>query len=191
MKATSLLTLAALVAGSRGLSAQMVVQPEAKLNETQMTVRTSLYQLRDTLQLVEAASARIARDLVKSSDAVLRSRAEVMARRCQAAVAQTDSTREVVSRGALPAPDPRGTRSQLDKALSTLRGQLEQCVGQFHSLTAPEKAEELRGYGIGKGLRVQDAIQEYRPSAALYFRAAFGQQYFPNTSGAGATPSGP
>lgn len=191
MKAISLLTLAALVAGTRGLSAQMVVQPEAKLNETQTAVRASLYRLRDSLQLVEAASARIARDLAKSSDAVLRSRAHVMASRCQAAVVQTDSTREAVSLGALPSPDPRGTRAQLDKALGALRVKLEECVGQFNGLTTPEKAEELRGYGIGKGQRVQDAIQGYRPTASLYFRAAFNQQYFPTTRGAGATPTGP
>mgnify|MGYP003541641185 CR=1 FL=1 len=40
------------------------------------------------LLLVEAASARIARDLGNASDAALRSRAQVMADRCRAAVVQ-------------------------------------------------------------------------------------------------------
>ncbi len=190
MKATSLLLLATLFAGSGGLSAQMVVQPEAKLNEAQMVVRTSLYRLRDSLQLVEAASARIARDLATSSDAALRSRATIMARRCAAALSQTDSTRGVVSRGALPDPDPKGLRLTLDKALDTLRIQLQACVGQFNSLSDPAKSEELRGYGIGRGKQVQVAIQKYRPTASQYFRAAFDQQYWPNLNGAGATPSG-
>lgn len=188
MKASSLLLLAALVAGGRGLSAQMVVGPEPKLSENQMTVRTSLYRLRDSLQSVEAASARIARDLAGASDAALRSRARVMADRCRAAATQTDTTRGVVSRGALPDPDPSGARVSLDKALDSLRVQLQSCVGQFTTLTDPAKTEELRGYGIGRGQRVQTAIQSYFPSASKYFRIAFNQPYLPVTAGAGATP---
>lgn len=189
MKATSFLVLASLIAGRSSLNAQMVVQPEAKLNEAQMVVRTSLYQLRDSLQLVEAASARIARDLRSASDAALRSRARVMVDRCQAAAIQTDSTRSAVSRSGLPQPDPGSARASLDKALDSLQVHLKDCVGTFSALVDPAKAEELRGYGIGRGRRVQDAIQHYRPTASQYFRAAFNQKYWPNTDGAGATPS--
>jgi hypothetical protein len=167
----------------------MVVQPEAKLDAAQTAVRASLYQLRDTLLLVEAASARIARDLRSASDPALRSRARVMVNRCQAAILQTDSTRSVVARGALPEPDPKGVRGALDRALGELRGQLQQCTIQFTELSAPAKAEELRGYGIGRGQRVQDAIRKYRPTASQYFRVTFNQQYWPSLSGAGATPS--
>lgn len=191
MKAITLVTLAALVTGGRSLGAQMVVQPEAKLNQAQMTVRTSLYRLRDSLQLVEAASARIARDLSGASDAALRSRARVMADRCQAAAIQTDSTRGVLSREGLPEPDPNGVRVPMVKALDSLQLQLIACVGQFTSLTEPAKAEELRGYGIGRGKKVQEAIQGYRPIASRYFRSTFNQQYWPATRGAGATPTAP
>jgi hypothetical protein len=190
LKATPLLLLAVL-AGPASLSAQLVIHPEAKLNPEQMTVRTSLYQLRDTLLLVEAASARIARDLNGASDAALRSRARVMAQRCRAAVLQTDSTAAVVSRGALPEPDPQKVRPTLERALADLRTQLESCVSEFTRLTDPASSEELRGYGIGKGRKVQTAIQNYRPPASRYFRFTFSQQYWPSTSGAGATPSKP
>ena len=189
MKAPTLLLLAALAAGAGPVSAQMVVQPEAKLDSAHTLVQTSLYQLRDTLLLVEAASARIARDLRNASDPALRSRARVMSDRCQAAVVQADATREVVTRGALPEPDPQAVRAKLDRALGDLRGQLRQCTAEFAELTKPAKAEELRGYGIGKGLRVQEAIQSYRPVASRYFQAAFNQQYWPSLVGAGATPS--
>jgi hypothetical protein len=189
LKASTLVVLTALAVSTRSLGAQMVVQPEAKLNDAQTTVRTSLYQLRDTLLLVEAASARIARDLGGASDAALRSRAQVMADRCRAAVVQLDTTRATVSRGALPDPDANAVRASLDRALGTLRGQLQDCVGQFTALSDPSKAEELRGYGIGRGRRVQTAIHEYRPTASRYFRGTFKQQYWPNTAGAGATPS--
>jgi hypothetical protein len=181
----------AVLAGPASLSAQLVLQPEAKLTSEQMTVRTSLYRLRDTLLLVEAASARIARDLNGASDAALRSRARVMAQRCQAALVQTDSTRTVVTRGALPEPDPQKVRPNLERALTDLRTQLESCISEFNGLTDPSRSDELRGYGIGKGRKVQTAIQNYRPPAARYFRFTFNQQYWPNTSGAGATPSTP
>jgi hypothetical protein len=181
--------LAALAAGTRPAAAQVVVEPEAKLTPAQTTVRAALYQLRDTLLPVEAASARIARDLSTASDPALRSRARLMVQRCRAATVQTDSARRVVAREALPNPDPLGARAALDRALGELRGQLQQCTAQFTELSDPAKAEELRGYGIGRGQRVQNAIGSYRPTASQYFRVAFSQQYWPNMVGAGAIPS--
>lgn len=189
MKVQTVLLFAALATGGRSLGAQTVVQPEAKLTPAQTSVRSALYQLRDTLLLVEAASARIARDLRTASDPALRSRARVMVDRCHAAIAQADSTRAVVAREALPNPDSKGVRRELDRALEVLQGHLRRCATQFTELTDPAKAEELRGYGIGRGQRVQTAIREYRPTASRYFRMAFGQQYWPSTAGAGATPS--
>jgi hypothetical protein len=191
LKALTVVVLAALAAGTRSLGAQTVIQPEAKLNEAQTLVRTSLYQLRDTLLLVEAASARIARDLGNASDAALRSRAQVMTDRCRAAVVQIDTSRATVSRGGLPDPDPKTVRASLDQALGTLRGEMQHCIAQFTGLSNPAKAEELRGYGIGRGKRVLTAIRNYRPTASQYFRRTFNQQYWPNTAGAGGTPTTP
>lgn len=191
MKAVSSLALTALILTAVPLAAQTVVQPDRKLTEQETVVRTSLYRLRDSLNAVEAASARIARDLQTASDAALRSRARVMATRCQAATAQLDSSRAIVNRGAVPTPDPRQRRSALDKALGQLRTTLVDCGTEFTGLTAPEKAQELRGYGIGRGEKVQTAIRAYRPVASDYFRAAFDQQYWPDTRGAGHTPTDP
>lgn len=191
MKVVSPLALAALVLSAASLPAQTVVQPDRKLTEQETVVRTSLYQLRDSLNAVEAASARIARDLQSASDAALRSRARVMAARCRAATSQLDSSRAVVGRGNVPAPDPKQQRGALDKALVQLRSTLTGCGTEFTGLTAPEKAQELRGYGIGRGQKVQAAIQDYRAVASLYFRAAFDQQYWPDTRGAGQTPTDP
>lgn len=191
MKVVSSLALTALVLTAAPLAAQTVVQPDRALTEQETVVRTSLYQLRDSLNAVAAASARIARDLQSASDAALRSRARVMANRCRAATTQLDSSRAVVNRTNLPAPDPKQTRGALDKALGQLRSTLIDCGTQFSGLTAPEKAEELRGYGIGRGEKVQTAIQAYRPVASQYFRATFDQPYWPDTRGAGQTPTDP
>lgn len=188
MKASTLLLLAALAAGGP-VSAQTVVKPQAKLTPAQSTVRNALYQLRDTLQLVEAASARIARDLASTSDAALRSRARVMVDRCRASLPQIDSARSVVAREALPDPDPKAVRRALDRSLVDLREQLQDCVTEFTDLGDPAKADTLRGYGIGRGKRVQAAIRNYRPVAAQYFKLTFDQPYWPSMAGAGATPS--
>jgi hypothetical protein len=189
VKQLKVLVLVALAMGARPARAQIVVQPEANLTPTQTSVRDALYQLRDSLRLVEAATARIARDRSVASDAALRSRARVVANRCTAAVSQLDSTQSVVTQHSLPDPDPKAVRPALARALTELRGRLTQCAAQFTDLTRPAKSEELRDYGIGRGQRVEEAIQRYRPSVQRYFSAALGQQYWPNLTGAGATPS--
>lgn len=189
MKFRMVLVLAALAAGTRGAAAQQVLQPDAPLNPAQTEVRSALYALRDSLLLVEAASARIERDLATASDAALRSRAHVLSGRCTVAQLQLDSARAVVAARALPAPDPRNVRALLDKALGALRTALTQCGTEFAALATPAKAEELRGYGIGRAKRVRLAIRDYRPSASQYFRLTFDQLYFPNVAGAGAIPS--
>ena len=102
MKYPQLLALAALVASAVPVRAQVVVQPEPPLDSIQSVVHDALYLLRDSLQYVEAASARFARDRNMSSDAVLRSRAQSMAERCGAVVRITGEVKEVVVRSARP-----------------------------------------------------------------------------------------
>src|SRR5690606_15341894 len=78
------------------LSAQ-VVASEPVLDTVQIELRDELYRLRDTLTLVEAATARIARDLKTSSDQVLRSRARSVSERCQAAAGTVGPARALVT----------------------------------------------------------------------------------------------
>lgn len=184
------LALVLFLAGAAPASAQMVVTPEPKLDSTQALISEALYHLRDSLQFVEAASARLARDRSATSDAVLRSRALTMAERCEAAVRVSDAAREVVVRSARPEPDRRSDLPKYLQALDTLRKRLVDCQGEFTRLARPEFAEELRGYGIGRGERVQEAIRAYDPAIKQYFTAATGRSYWPYMKGAGATPTG-
>ena len=55
MKVVSSLALTALVLTAAPLAAQTVVQPDRALTEQETVVRTSLYQLRDSLNAVAAA----------------------------------------------------------------------------------------------------------------------------------------
>jgi len=185
-----LLALAALVASATPVRAQMVVQPEPALDSTQRVIHDALYLLRDSLQYVDAASARFARDRNISSDAVLRSRALTMAERCEAVVRLTGEVKEVVIRSALPDPDPKGERPRYLGALGTLRRQMQECSAEFTRLAKPESAQELRDYGIGKGKRVGKAVQVYGVEIKRYFQASTGRRYQPYMRGAGATPSG-
>ncbi|MDH4130490.1 MAG: hypothetical protein OEV95_01640 [Gemmatimonadota bacterium] len=190
MKVPQLIALAATLAGAVPVRAQMVVQPEPKLDSTQQVIHSILYSLRDSLQYVDAASARLARDRDMTSDAVLRSRALTMAERCESVVRVTAEVKEVVIRSARPDPDPKGDRPFYLGAVDTLRRRMQDCAAEFTRLAKPESAQELRDYGIGKGQRVQDAIRTYHPQITRYFHSATGRRYQPYLRGAGATPTG-
>jgi hypothetical protein len=184
----NLLLILALVIGARPLSAQQVIKRPV-FDSVQAAVRKSLYALRDSLQLVDAASSRLVRDRERASNALLRARARSIAGRCTAAAQMAAESREVVIQAGRPVPDKRGALPRLDRALVELKDQMERCTTEFQALTAPGKFAELRDYGIGRGAKVQEAIRRYEPSVRLYFDQAVGDRYFPNLVGAGATPS--
>ncbi|MEO8138511.1 MAG: hypothetical protein ABI742_02640 [Gemmatimonadota bacterium] len=188
MTPRNLLLLLTLALVARPLGAQQVIKRPV-FDSVQTAVRKSLYALRDSLQLVDAASARLVRDRQRASDALLRARARSIAGRCTVAARMAVESREVVVRAGRPAPDKRGALPRLDRALVELKDQLERCSAEFQALTAPEKFAELRDYGIGRGAKVQEAIRRYEPSVRLYFDQAVGDRYLPNLAGAGATPS--
>ncbi len=188
MKSLSLALLLVLALGSSPASAQQVIKKPV-FDSVQTSLRSTLYALRDSLRLVDAASARLVRDHARASDALLGSRARSIAGRCGAAGSMARLARGVVVQSGRPVPDNRGARPGLERALTELESQMLACSTQFDSLAAPGKVGELRDYGIGKGARVQQAIRRYEPSVQLFFHEAIGDRYMPNLVGAGATPS--
>ena len=188
MISRNLLLLVALALSPCSLNAQQVIKKPV-FDSVQTAVRKSLYTLRDSLQLVDAATSRLVRDREHASNALLRARARSIAGRCTASARMAAESREVVIQAGRPMPDKRGALPRLDRALVELKDQMERCTTEFQALTAPEKFAELRDYGIGRGAKVQDAIRRYEPSVQLYFDQAVGERYFPNLAGAGATPS--
>lgn len=160
------------------LSAQTVAS-EPVLDAVQVELRDELYRLRDTLTLVEAATARIARDLKTSSDQVLRSRARIVSDRCQAAAATVGPTRTLVTARARPEPDPRKSRVKLTTALDTLELKLQQCTTEFAGLATPARSQELRDYGVGRGDRLREAVRAIDVALSLYYTTAIGTRYLP------------
>ena len=185
----SLLFLALAGLAARPVAAQQVLD-DPKLDSVQLQVRDALYRLRDSLTLVNAATARIQRDIRTTSDQVLQTRARAVASRCAAAAAVIPSTREIVTAHPMPQPDPRGIRAGLERALAALEGEMKACHAEFEGLSVREKADELRGYGVGKGEKVRDASHRYQPAVESYFRVALGVRYMPAMRGGVAEPDG-
>lgn len=181
-----ILLVAFLVAGTSPLRGQTVVAPPPKLDSTQIAVRDALYRLRDSLQLVDAASARIARDRVLSSDALLRSRASLLSTRCASAARTLAPTRSVITSAGLPQADPSALRAALLRSLDSLQVGLDTCTSEFQRLQAPKQAEELRDYGIGRGKRVQLYIRRHDAAVGPYFEVVTGSRYEANRRGAGS-----
>jgi hypothetical protein len=178
----ALVMLLLLATGSGSLSAQAVLD-DPKLDSAQTVLRDALYRLRDTLTQVDAATARIARDIGTTSDQVLRSRAGVLSARCAAAAGSIPTTRAILEQRALPSPDPRKVRAQLDQALVELESQMSRCQTEFTGLAGKSRAAELRDYGVGRGERVRLAVRRIQPFMADYFASALGIRYLPNTRG--------
>lgn len=169
--------------GVRALGAQTVVRPAPVLDSTQSVIQRSVHSLRDSLEAVQAASDRIARDIRTTSDAVLRARARQMAGGCSVASRASTATRAVVSGTNRPQPDPRKLRPGMEQALGELKAALDHCVVEFRGLATPPRAQELRDYGIGRAGRVQQAIRRYELAARSYFFGATGVRYLPGQRG--------
>ena len=177
--------IAFLLAGTSPLLGQDVIAPPPKLDSTQTAVRDALYRLRDSLQLVDAASSSLARDRAKSSDDVLSSRARRLATNCAAAAKAIEPTRKVVTSAGLPLKDPRSIRPTLLHSLDSLTVGLKYCAAEFHRLQAPELAAELRDYGIGRGEKVQSYIRRHDSAVGPYFETVTGSRYEASRRGAG------
>lgn len=167
------------------LTAQAVVS-EPVLDSVQVELRDHLYRMRDTLTLVEGATARIARDLKTSSDQVLRSRARTVSDRCKVAAGAIPPARTLVAERARPEPDPRKSRARLTSALDTLEIKLTQCTTEFAGLATPARSQELRDYGVGRGDRLREAVRVVDAALSLYFATAIGTRYMPRGGRSGA-----
>lgn len=189
MRHFRLLILALACTALPGRLAGQAVLDDPTLDSVQVVLRDAVYRLRDTLTLVDAATARIARDLRTTSDPVLRSRARAVAERCAAAVKMIPVTRTTIANNPRPLSDPRRAREQMDRALLTLEGELKGCVTEFERLSGRGQESELRGYGIGRGEKVRTAVRALQPAAESYFGAALGVRYRPRTDGSIPSPS--
>jgi hypothetical protein len=184
--ATALLS----VAGGPLAAQAAIVSPKAKLDSTQIAVQQAIFQLRDSLKFVDAASARIARDLKMTSNQALISRGRYLSERCDAAARAVPATLTVVMTASRPDPDPQDVRRKMESALKEVAGQMNRCRAEFGELATEAKVQEFRDYGIGRGARVRHEIRRYEDVLGRYYAAVFGDRYTPDLTGAGEIPHG-
>ncbi len=164
--------LLAFLLGASPLSAQTVYQaPSQKVDEAHAKVRDALVALRDTLTLVDAAVARMQRDLAASSDAVVLARGRTLQDRCHRAALTVIGTQSTATAAGLPSPDPKKRLVQMRVALDSLHTALTKCESEFDAMSVPAKAEELRGYGVSRAQKAQSAVRRYENALQSYLGA--------------------
>ena len=169
-RCTFLIGVGLLCAGT--LNAQgTVVRPETPLDPARTELRDALLVLRDSLNTIDAAAARLQRDFRQASEASLLSRARVMRDACARSVRTIPPTRSVVL--VANASDERRLkrRGELTSALDQLRGVLTRCESEFEAMSQPGKAETVRGYANDRAVRVQGALRRYEKSLGQFFGA--------------------
>jgi DNA replicative helicase MCM subunit Mcm2 (Cdc46/Mcm family) len=189
LKVVAAAALLSVVGGPLAAQAS-VVAPRAKLDSTQIAVQQAIFQLRDSLKFVDAASARIARDLKMTSNQALISRGRHLSERCDAAARAVPTTLTVVTTARRPDRDPEGVRRNMEAALKEVADQMDRCRAEFGELATEAKVQELRDYGIGRGARVRGAIRRYEDVLRRYYAVVFGARYTPDLTGAGEIPHG-
>jgi hypothetical protein len=163
----------------RNLMAQgAVVVPDPPLDSARATLRDALLVLRDSLNSIDAAAARLQRDNRQASPASLLSRARVMRDACARSARALPEAKAAVIR-AEASNDVRVKRQgELVQALDLLRDALKRCETEFTNMSQPGQGERVRGYGNDRALRVQTALRRY-DRAAGGFLAAMGIKVVP------------
>ena len=171
MKRFVLTTLLA-IAAAPALDAQAaLVLPEQPLDSNRAAARDAIYVLRDSLQTVIAAIARLERDFRSTSVQSLTSRARELHGSCAAAERNVAPVRKVVGATATASKLQRREQVHLDAALGSLAGVLETCRTEFERLGTRGNGEEVRGYGNRRARPVRAEIMRYESAADGFFRA--------------------
>jgi hypothetical protein len=168
------------------VSAQTVMRPEPALDPARTAVRDALLILRDSLNTVDGAAARLQRDFRHASGPSLLSRARVMREACARSVRTVPPTRNAVLEAKLLEPRRVKHRNELVGAMDHLRGALARCELDFAAMSRPGQAETVRGYGNDRAVRVQSAMRKYENALRGFF-GSMGIRVAP--MGANARPS--
>jgi hypothetical protein len=166
IRRTCLLLTLSLWAGP--LRAQTVMRPDPPLDPARAALRDALLVLRDSLNLVDAAAARLQRDFRQASGASLLSRARVMHQACDHSRRAVPATRRALLNAQLPDLRRVKHRDDLVKAMDQMRKALDRCEVEFAAMSKPTEAETVRGYGNDRATRVQSAIRKYESSLGSF-----------------------
>jgi hypothetical protein len=150
--------------------AQTVMKPDPPLDSARVVVRDALLNLRDSLNTVDGAAARLQRDFRQASAPSLVSRARVMHEACAHSKNAVPPTRGTVLDAQLSDPRRLTQRKELVQAMDQLSQALRRCELDFAAMSRPGEGETVRGYGNDRAIRVQAAIRKYE----IAFRSFMG-----------------
>ena len=143
------------------VSAQTVMRPDHPVDSGRAAVRDALLILRDSLNTIDGAAARLQRDFLQASGPSLLSRARVMREACARSERTVTPTRKAVLDVRPLDPRRRKHRSELVGAMDHLSGALARCEQDFAAMSRPGQGETVRGYGNDRAIRVQSAMRKY------------------------------
>lgn len=157
---------------AHGLEAQgTVVHPEPPLDSARTELRDALLGLRDSLNSIDAAAARLQRDYRQASAPLLLSRARVMHEACSRSARTLPAARQVLSGANVFGEGRVKRRGELTQAMKQLQGVLSRCESEFAAMSQAGQAETVRGYGNDRAIQVQGAIRKYEKSLGEFFGA--------------------
>jgi hypothetical protein len=157
-----------LIAGTRPLAAQTIMRPPPPLDSARAAVRDALLELRDSLDTVGSAAARLQRDYEAASGPALLSRARMMQEACMRSKATVPTARDVVVATKVSEAPRIKQQKALVTALDRLKTELGRCETEFAEMSRPGQSEVVRGYGNDRANRVQEALRSYERSLNQY-----------------------
>ena len=146
----------------------MVVRPEQPLSPEQIVVRDGYLLLRDSLHAIDAATARLQRDMRSTSDITLAERAKAVRDACTRSSRTLPAAKEAVL--SMVARVPAGRAATLRRKFDSLATTLAGCTSEFGGWTTPDKGGAIRGYGVNRALAVQAVLRDYDHEATNYLR---------------------
>lgn len=167
------------------LHAQRVARPDPPLDPGRAKLRDQILILRDSLNTIDAAAARLQRDVRQAAAVSLVSRARSMSDACTRSARVLEPTRRTVAEAKVSGARQVRRRRELLAEFGRLGGALTRCREEFGAMSAMSQGERVRGYGNDRAERVQAALRRYERTLGE-FLGAMGIKVRP--LGAGPSP---
>lgn len=148
-----------------------VIRPDRELTPDEVALRSSMYQLRDTLGMLAGSASRMLRDFRQTSPAALVSRARQIDNGCQAGIRNIPKAKEEVRTHPMKNALETAQQKQLLKAYDDLQAVLSECSKTFSAMAQPGKGEEVRGYGNARLESLRAGLKRYNREADDFFSA--------------------
>ena len=143
------------------LAGQTVMRPDPPLDPARAALRDALLVLRDSLNTIDGAAARLQRDFRQASAASLVSRARVMHEACARSIRTVPPTRKAVLSAPITVSHQNKERTNLISAMNHLNSALGRCESEFANMGRPGQGETVRGYANDRAVKVQAELRSY------------------------------